>query len=158
MSDGRYHRDSATGLPITVRGTVIAGKRRGRVLGFPTANVPLSPESTLRHGVYAGWVDGRAAAVSVGVRPTYGEGLTPLIEAHILDFSLDLYGTEITIELTHRLRDELSFRDEEALKQQIAADIATVRRVLGVGSGGRGDQSGRASTPPLRPATDVQPS
>ena len=116
-----------------IRGTVIHGDHRGRELGFPTANVRLDERAgDVAFGVYAGRVDGRAAAISVGVRPSFGEGLEPLLEAHILDFSGDLYGTEIVVELVQLLRVELAFESVDELVEQIHADIADVRAALAV--------------------------
>ena len=116
-----------------VCGTVIHGDHRGRELGFPTANVRLGEQAgDVAFGVYAGRVDGRAAAISVGVRPSFGEGLEPLLEAHILDFSGDLYGSEIVVELVQLLRPELAFESVDGLVEQIHADIAAVRAALAV--------------------------
>ena len=114
-----------------IRGTVIHGDHRGRELGFPTANVRLDERAgDVAFGVYAGRVDGRAAAISVGVRPSFGEGLEPLLEAHILDFSGDLYGSEIVVELVQLLRPELAFANVDELVEQIDADVAAVRAAL----------------------------
>jgi riboflavin kinase / FMN adenylyltransferase len=114
-----------------VSGTVIHGDQRGRDLGFPTANLRLDEEDRdLPFGVYAGRVDGRAAAISVGVRPTFGDGLEPLLEAHILDFSGDLYGSKVVVELVRQLRPEQAFESVAALVEQVHADIAAVRAVL----------------------------
>jgi riboflavin kinase / FMN adenylyltransferase len=81
-------------------------------------------------GVYAGKVDGRAAAISIGVRPTFGDGLEPLLEAHILDFSGDLYGSEVAVELVQRLRSERRFSGVEELLEQLHADVAAVRDLI----------------------------
>lgn len=110
-------------------GVVIHGAHLGRTLGFPTANLALPAEPHLRFGIYAGRVLGRPAAISVGVRPAIG-GLEPLAEIHILDFSGDLYGQELTVELLEYLRPELSFPSLDALREQIARDVETVRSVV----------------------------
>ena len=128
------NRDSLTCATETVVlnatelcGTVELGDQRGRTIGFPTANLPLAPTSALPNGVYAGRVtlgDGRqfVAAVNVGYRPTiYTDGIR-LIEAHLVDFDGDLYGTTIVVRLTERLRDEQRFRSLDELKAQIAID------------------------------------
>jgi riboflavin kinase / FMN adenylyltransferase len=116
---------------VTVRGVVVVGDRRGRELGFPTANVRPEPGTALPpHGIYAGRMLDRDAAVSIGVRPTFGDGLEPLVEAHLLDYEGDLYGREVELELVSRLRDELRFDSVDALCAQIAADVAAVREVL----------------------------
>lgn len=111
-----------------VTGTVVVGDRRGRELGFPTANVRFPDDAPPpAFGVYAGMALGRPAAISVGVRPTFGDDLEPLLEAHILDFDGDLYGREITVELLEFLRPEARFNSVEALVAQMKADIAEVR-------------------------------
>jgi riboflavin kinase/FMN adenylyltransferase len=122
---------TATTAPRVVAGTVVAGDRRGRELGFPTANIRLDPDSEVpAFGVYAARVDRRAAAVSIGVRPTFGDGLEPLLEAHLLDYSGDLYGRELSVQLLAYLRPERRFDSVEALVEQMNADVAAVRAVL----------------------------
>jgi len=111
-----------------VTGVVIHGDKRGRELGYPTANIALTNVTDLEFGVYAARVLARPAAVSVGVRPTFGDGLVPLLEAHILDFAGSLYGWEIEVELIERLRPELRFDSVEELLAQMERDIADVRR------------------------------
>jgi len=114
-----------------LRGTVVHGDHRGRELGFPTANVRLGEEARdVTFGVYAGRVDGRAAAISIGVRPTFGDGLEPLLEAHILDFQGDLYGSDVVVELVQSLRPEQAFDGVGELVEQLHADIAAVRAAL----------------------------
>jgi riboflavin kinase/FMN adenylyltransferase len=114
----------------TIVGPVVHGDKRGRQLGFPTANVEIEG-ADIEFGVYAAKVDGRPAAVSVGVRPTFGEGLRPLAEAHLLDFDGDLYGRTIRIELLERVRGELAFEGVDALVAQIHDDVRVVRSILG---------------------------
>jgi riboflavin kinase/FMN adenylyltransferase len=118
----------------TVRGDVVAGDRRGRRLGVPTANLRVPPEKLVPgRGVYAAYaVAGREsypAAVNVGVRPTFGEGV-PTVEAHLLDVDLDLYGRVLTVAFVHRLRDERRFPSIDALQAQLAADIQAARRAI----------------------------
>jgi riboflavin kinase/FMN adenylyltransferase len=108
---------------------VIHGDKRGREIGFPTLNIALDGDA-VPYGIYAGRVLGRSAAVSVGVRPTFGDGLTPLLEVHILDFTGCLYGWEIEVELLEYLRPELKFDSVEALITQIEDDVAEVRRLV----------------------------
>jgi riboflavin kinase/FMN adenylyltransferase len=120
--------EGAGGLPTAVVGVVVHGDHRGRELGYPTANIPLAgPTAALPFGIYAGRVFGRPAAVSVGVRPTFGDGLAPILEAYVLDFDGDLYGQELTVELLEFLRPELRFDSLEELVEQIAADVDQVR-------------------------------
>jgi riboflavin kinase/FMN adenylyltransferase len=109
----------------------VTGDQRGRELGFPTANLRPHPELILpAHGVYACRVGERQAAVNVGVRPTFGFDLEPLVEAFILDFSADIYGEEITVEFIDRLRGEARFDSVDALIQQMHADVVRTRELL----------------------------
>jgi riboflavin kinase/FMN adenylyltransferase len=119
------------GRPYSVTGRVVAGAGRGRALGFPTANVAPDVDPLVPNGVYACRVvvDGatRAAVVNIGTRPTFGETMRA-VEAHLLDFTGDLYGRTARVEFVGRLRDERRFPDVDALRAQIAADIATARQ------------------------------
>jgi len=118
------------GARFELRGEVVAGDRRGRELGFPTAN--LVPDPALvspGHGVYACLADGRPAAVSIGVRPTFETGRGELIEAYVLDFTGDLYGHVLRLEFIERLRGERRFESGDALVEQIHADIARTREI-----------------------------
>lgn len=115
-------------LPRMITNTVVHGDARGRLLGVPTANLRFpAGEVPPAYGVYVGRALGRPAAISIGVRPTYGDGLEPLLEAHLLDFSEDLYGSTLEVELLEYLRPELRFDSEKALRDQIAADLMAVR-------------------------------
>lgn len=120
---GRYY---------SITGTVVAGDRRGRELGFPTANLN-EPEHIVMpaDGIYACFVEvaGKRwqSAVNIGVRPTFGEGLRRLIEAYIFDFSQDIYGESMRIEFVERLRGETRFDGVEALKEQIRSDVVNAR-------------------------------
>jgi len=122
------------------------GDRRGRTLGFPTANLHLRTGLLLPpDGVYAiaVAVDGRprAGVLNVGVRPTFA-GRRRTIEAHVLDFTGDLYRRWLVVELIERLRGEEAFSGPEALRAAIGRDVARAREVLGgdpaLVSGGRG--------------------
>jgi riboflavin kinase / FMN adenylyltransferase len=122
------------GAPFRIRGEVVAGDRRGRELGFPTANI--RPHADLicpGDGVYACRVGERLAAVNVGVRPTFGVGLQLLVEAFILDFEGDLYGQALTIEFIARLRAEQRFDNVEALVEQMHRDVERTRELLASG-------------------------
>lgn len=123
------------GTPFTVDGPVQHGDKRGRELGYPTANlVPAEGFCTPGHGVYAarvrtaegGW---HPAAVSVGVRPMFETGLGELIEAHLIDFDGDLYGQDIRVEFRKRLRGEKRFASVEALVDQMGRDVEAARSV-----------------------------
>jgi riboflavin kinase/FMN adenylyltransferase len=115
------------GRPPEVEGTVVAGDARGGTLGFPTANLRLDPDLLVpAHGIYAGEADGHRAAVSIGTNPHYG-GAERRVEAHLLDFSGDLYGRRLVVQLWRRLRDEQAFSSEEELVGQISRDVEETR-------------------------------
>jgi riboflavin kinase / FMN adenylyltransferase len=118
------------GAPFQMRGEVVPGDRRGRELGFPTANIV--PDEALivpGHGVYAARADGAAAAVNVGVRPTFGDGQAVLVEAYLLDRNVDLYGQILRIEFVSRLRGEVRFETVEALVEQMRLDVEQTRQL-----------------------------
>lgn len=129
---------AALGAYFPVTGLVVTGDQRGRVLGYPTANLQLDPRKLLPpNGVYAvrvrlpGEEHARhAAAASIGVRPTFGADLVRLVEVYLLDTSIDLYGEEIAVEFVDYLRPELRFDSVEALCEQMARDVERTREVL----------------------------
>lgn len=112
-----------------ITGTVVRGTRRGHALGFPTANLSLRSRGGRipPFGIYAGRALGRPAAISIGVRPTFGDSREPLVEVHVLDFDEDLYGFELEVELLEYLRPEARFDSAEALVEQMERDVAEVR-------------------------------
>ena len=113
--------------PVEVEGVVVTGDRRGATLGFPTANLAVADGLLLpANGIYAGAVGEHRAAVSIGVNPHYG-GTERRVEAHLLDWSGDLYGRRLVVELWRRLRDERAFADEQELVAQIARDVEQTR-------------------------------
>jgi riboflavin kinase / FMN adenylyltransferase len=121
------------GAPFQMRGTVVDGDKRGRTLGFPTANLVPDPRLVVPdHGVYAcrAEIDGAAhvAAVNVGVRPTFKTGRGLLVEAFLLDFDGDIYGRELRLHFLERLRGERRFDTVEALVEQMDRDVAETRR------------------------------
>ncbi|HZQ17054.1 MAG TPA: riboflavin biosynthesis protein RibF [Gaiellaceae bacterium] len=118
------------GRPLEVEGTVVGGDHRGAGLGFPTANLDV-PEGLLvpTYGIYAGAVGDRRAAVSIGVNPHYG-GHERRVEAFLLDWTGDLYGRRLVVELWERLRDEQAFESEAALVEQIARDVEQTRAAV----------------------------
>ena len=129
---------SLLGRPHQVRGVVAHGDKRGRELGYPTANVSLPDNIALpADGVYAGWYsrpDGerRPAAISLGRRPTfYRESGLSLLEVHLLDFDGDLYGETARVEFVAHLRSQARFESAQALIEQMGRDVATTRQVLG---------------------------
>ena len=117
-------------------GRVIAGHHLGHTLGFPTANIVVTPgERVPALGVYAAWVtlpDGsrHAAVTNLGVRPTVEEAGALWVESYLLDFSGDLYGQELTVTLCSFLRPERRFPDVEALRPAIAQNAQEARALL----------------------------
>ncbi|PIB33984.1 riboflavin biosynthesis protein RibF [Reichenbachiella sp. 5M10] len=115
------------GRPYSLTGTVVAGKRIGTELGFPTANLRLQAAYKVvpKDGVYAATVSVRGeekgAMLNIGFRPTV-EGVSRVIEAHLFDFKEDIYGEEMTVSFIKRLRDEQRFDSLEALKIQLLED------------------------------------
>jgi riboflavin kinase/FMN adenylyltransferase len=117
-----------------LRGTITTADKRGRVLGFPTANLDIRPQQALPgNGIYAtiAYVDGKqfAAATNIGIRPTFGEG-ERRVESHLLDYDGDLYGKEMRLEFVRKLRDEQRFPSFEELKAQIKKDVQEVEAIL----------------------------
>lgn len=124
------------GRPYAADGRVVVGDRRGHTLGFPTANLRPRREILVPDGVYAvraRW-DGeqRSGVANVGRKPTFGQRNDRTLEAHLFDFSGDLYGTRLRVELIERLRGEMRFASVEALVEQIRLDAERAREVLKV--------------------------
>jgi riboflavin kinase/FMN adenylyltransferase len=122
------------GSPFHMRGTVAHGDKRGRTLGFPTANLVPDPRLVVPdHGIYAcrAEVDGaeHIAAVNVGVRPTFKTGRGLLVEAYLLDFDDDIYDHELRLDFLERLRGERRFDSIEALVEQMGRDVSETRRI-----------------------------
>jgi riboflavin kinase / FMN adenylyltransferase len=131
------YADRLLGAPFTVTGEVVHGDERGRTLGYPTANlVPREGYVTPGHGVYACRAvleTGEAfrAATNVGVRPMFVTGRGELIEAYLLGFDGDLYGTCLRVEFLKRLRGEKRFASVDALVEQMGRDVEDARAVAG---------------------------
>lgn len=121
-----------TTLPMDLRGTVAHGDKRGRILGFPTAN--LNSKAPLAYGVYASQTriagDDRVwpSVTSYGTRPTF-EGAEQKIETHILDFQGDIYGCEIEVKIVAFIRPELRFDSVDALVTAMRGDIEAARAI-----------------------------
>jgi riboflavin kinase / FMN adenylyltransferase len=131
------YADKLLGAPFTFSGEVTEGDRRGRTLGFPTANLlPRDGFVVPGHGVYAcraQTADGlvHVAATNVGVRPMFVTGRGELIEAFLVDFDGDLYGTELRVEFLKRLRGEKRFESVDALIEQMHRDVEEARAIAG---------------------------
>ncbi len=130
----------ALGRPVELRGTVEHGLKRGRELGFPTANLlPAAGTAIPADGVYAGWLHERdsdtrhPAAISVGTNPTFDDVHTRQVEAHVPGRDdLDLYGREVTVEFVERLRGMVAYEGAVPLIAQMRADVAATKAALGV--------------------------
>lgn len=123
--------EALLGRPYSLSGRVAHGDKRGRNLGFPTANIALRQRPALS-GIFAVRVYGlgngaHAGVASLGVRPTVKENGEPLLEVFVFDFDETIYGRRITVEFLHKLRDEEKYDDLGALTQQIRADVAQAR-------------------------------
>ncbi|MGB6308386.1 MAG: bifunctional riboflavin kinase/FAD synthetase [Steroidobacteraceae bacterium] len=128
------------GRPYCMLGHVVPGRRLGRTLGFPTANLRLMRRKSPVWGILAVWVHGiearpLPAVASLGTRPTVN-GTEPLLEVHVFDFSGDLYGRVIEVEFVAKLRDELKFDSLDAMVAQMKLDAAHAREVLSKVDGG----------------------
>jgi len=126
------HAEELLGRAFVIAGRIMHGRKLGRTLGFPTANIQVRRKRPPLSGVFAVTVSGIAAqplpgAANIGVRPTLAEGLKPVLEVHLLDFDRDIYGTHVDVNFLHKLRDEARFDSADALKAQIARDVADVR-------------------------------
>jgi riboflavin kinase/FMN adenylyltransferase len=118
------------GAPLLLEGTVVEGDKRGRTLGFPTANiVPPEEYAYPGHGVYAAFANGIPAAVNVGVRPTFETGRGVLVESYLIDHEADLYGQTMRIAFIGRLRGEKRFPGVEELVAQMHRDVEDARRI-----------------------------
>ena len=134
VAEGRM--DEAGGLlghPYFIDGTVVAGRGKGRELGFPTANIRTENELIPPDGVYAATLSiggvVHAGLTNIGVRPTFGES-DRTIETHVLKFNGDLYGKAVRLAFVQRLRDERRFEDVDSLRAQIEADRRRAERLF----------------------------
>ena len=132
LERGNFERASQLlGKPFTITGRVVYGQQLGRELGFPTANVQLNRYSAPLSGVYAVLVniDGAVyqGAANVGLRPTVGDLLKPILEVHLLDFEADLYGRRIEVEFVTKIRDEEKFTSLDKLIESIQRDVKQIR-------------------------------
>ena len=117
------------GRPHSISGVVEHGDKRGRTIGFPTANLGQVTELLPPHGVYAVRADDRPGVMNLGVRPTV-DGTQLRIEVHLFDFAGDLYDQPMRVHLVERVREERKFAGLDELKAQIAKDAALARAIL----------------------------
>ncbi|MGQ0672309.1 MAG: bifunctional riboflavin kinase/FAD synthetase [Hyphomicrobium sp.] len=116
-----------------IEGRVVPGARRGRDIGFPTANIPMAKGTALAHGIYAvrATVDGKThdGAAYLGTRPTFDDGM-PVLEVFLFDFAEDIYGREIAVEFIAFIRGDRKFDGVDALKARMAEDCAKAKTLL----------------------------
>jgi riboflavin kinase/FMN adenylyltransferase len=135
VSEGRMDEAGALlGHQYAIDGVVVEGKKRGRELGFPTANLKTDNELIPPHGVYATTMtigqDVRASMTNIGVRPTFGDSTETTIETHVLAHQQDLYGQRVRLGFVQRLRDERRFENVAALSAQLEADARQATRLF----------------------------
>jgi len=136
LQDGYVERATAElGRPWAIRGPVTHGDKRGRTIGFPTANIPLGGHLEPARGVYAAMVrlpDGamHRGVANIGRRPTVGNAIESRLEVHLFDFDADLYGQELVVALYAFLRAETKFASFDALRTQILLDAESARTTL----------------------------
>ncbi len=133
LSYGNLQLASALlGRAYSISGKVVHGAKRGRELGFPTANIHIKHERPALTGVYAVKLDGLNAVANLGVRPTIAGVPKLSLEVHILDFNEDLYGRHVHVEFLHKIRNEMKFSGLDALKAQISQDIVVARNFFSI--------------------------
>lgn len=135
VTEGRVDEAGALlGHHYAIDGVVVEGAKRGREIGFPTANLAIDNELLPPHGVYATTVSIEGAiypsVTNVGLRPTFGDQRATTVESHLIDRSMDLYGRAVRLAFVQRLRDERKFPDLEALRDQISADVRRATRLF----------------------------
>ena len=126
------HAARLLGRPYNISGRVVHGDKIGRKIGCPTANIQLKRKRVALTGVFAATVSGLdkrhlPGASSLGVRPTLGQGLKPVLEVHLFDFDQQIYGAHVTVHLLHKLRDEMKFASFDELTAQIARDVQATK-------------------------------
>lgn len=136
LNEGRMEQaQKILGEPYKLDGEVVSGHHRGKHLGFATANLRWKKELLVPSGVYAAWAcfdsERRPAVVNIGYNPTFGDQELA-IEAHLLGFSKDLYGSKLRLALLKKLRDEIKFENVDDLVGQIRKDIVSAKKFLGV--------------------------
>jgi riboflavin kinase/FMN adenylyltransferase len=126
------HAAALLGRPYCISGRVVHGDKIGRKIGYPTANIQLKRKRVALTGIFAVNVTGLdkrhlPGAASLGVRPTLGHGLRPVLEVNLFDFDREIYGSHITVHFLHKMRDEAKFDSLDDLQAQIGRDVAGIR-------------------------------
>lgn len=123
------------GRHFSIIGRVVHGEKKGRSIGFPTANIPMLRKNSPIHGVFAvtmsrfrtkEW----SGVANVGVRPTFGGNSVLLLEVHLFDFDFDLYGSLVEVHFHKKIRDESRFGSVDELKKQIQLDVVSAKQIL----------------------------
>jgi riboflavin kinase/FMN adenylyltransferase len=122
-----------------IKGRVVQGNGIGRTIGYPTANIAVDCELDVTNGVYAAVVDyggtNYPAMVNLGIKPTVTDGCERTLEVHLLGFTGDLYGAELTVSLTHFIRSERKFASTEELREQIEKDKIQIEHICNLSFG-----------------------
>lgn len=113
--------------PYSISGKVVHGAKRGKQLGYPTANVHMRHERPALTGVYAVKLDGRNGVANLGVRPTIAGIPKLMLEVYVIDFNGNLYDQHVHVQFFHKIRDEMKFEGLDALKAQIALDVTSAQ-------------------------------
>jgi riboflavin kinase/FMN adenylyltransferase len=135
IAEGRVDEAGALlGRQFSIDGVVVAGDRRGRVIGFPTANLQSENELVPPNGVYAttAAIEGVVypSVTNIGIRPTFGAAETPVVETHLFGFDREIYGARMRLGFVQRIRDERAFDSVDQLRAQIEADAGRVRALF----------------------------
>lgn len=136
LSEGELSKAAQMlGRPYSVCGRVVHGDKRGRAIGFPTANIQMQRKNTPIEGVFAITMTGvqnmeLAGVANVGTRPTIDEGANVLLEAHLFDFSAEIYGQYVEVHFKQKIRNEMCFRSVDELKAQIKLDVAEAKKIF----------------------------
>jgi len=128
LAEGNFMQaERLLGRPYSISGKVVHGAKRGRQLGYPTANVHMRHERPAFTGVYAVKLDGREGVANLGVRPTIAGIPKLMLEVYVFDFDGDLYDAHVHVQFFHKIRDEMKFDGLDALKARIGQDVAIAK-------------------------------
>lgn len=129
LKEGRIQEvNQFLGRPYTISGKVVEGDKRGRQMGFPTANIHMKHLRPALTGVYAVKLENRNGVANLGVRPTIAGTPKLLLEVHLLNFNEDIYGQHVQVTFLEKIRDEMKFENIDALIEQIKKDVAHATR------------------------------